>query len=814
MVTAMRPATVWRKASAAVPIWLLPSAAGAGEAVMDGEAWGWIAGGMPALMLLAGVVVLSRRLAASRAAARLLAEAADRAGAILAFGGAAYFAWDGDTAAGTAGSGTARALGLPEATAPRFDGLVALLQPADAAAVADAVRALRAHGAAFERDVETAPDGRALRLQGRRVNGTSVVRIDDRRRDAETISRLESERDDLRGLIDTLPVPVWRRGPGLAIDYANHAYARAVDGASGDRGAPVVELGAGVVGPDGRALAEHARDTGKAQSDTHHVVIGGERRLVEITEVPLAGTGAIAGFALDRTAVEDAETELARHIAGHDEVLHNLGTAIAIYGADKRLLFFNTAFVRMWGLDEHWLRAQPKIDEVLEELHNARRLPEPANFPAFKAERRKLFTSLIEPREELMQLPDETAVRMVITPHPFGGLLFTWEDVTDKLALERSYNTLIAVQRETLDHLFEGVAVIGGNGRLKLSNPAFARIWQLSPVEIKGEPHVKVLVDQMRSFFDTGGGWEAQRDEWLSLMGDREPRSGRIERNDGTVLNYASVPLPDGDVLLIYIDISDSTRVERALHERNDALEAADQLKSEFIANVSYELRTPLNTIIGFAEILNFQYFGALNAQQLEYSGGILQSSQRLLSLINDILDLATIEAGHMVLERDTFDIRAALTGVLSLIRERARNKGVAIELDCPDGIGELVADERRLKQALFNLISNAVKFTPENGHVSVAARRQGDEIVLRFTDSGIGIPEKDRERVFGKFERGSGPEARNAGAGLGLSLVKSLIELHGGRIELDSEEGVGTTVTCHLPTGRQTMEMPRTGTD
>jgi signal transduction histidine kinase len=267
------------------------------------------------------------------------------------------------------------------------------------------------------------------------------------------------------------------------------------------------------------------------------------------------------------------------------------------------------------------------------------------------------------------------------------------------------------------------------------------------------------------------------------------------------VLDYATVPLPDGAVLLSYLDVSDSIKAERALMERNEALETADRLKTEFIANVSYELRTPLNTIIGFTEILNGKYFGELNERQSEYSDGILDSSHRLLALINDILDLATIESGHMALERESIDLHELLSAVLGLSREWITKKNLTLEFDCPRDIGPISADERRLKQALFNIMSNAVKFTPENGTINVSAVRAPRRIAISFTDTGVGISDEDQTRVFARFERGSNTEARRSGAGLGLSLVKSFIELHGGEVALESQPGVGTKVTCVLPT-------------
>ena len=364
--------------------------------------------------------------------------------------------------------------------------------------------------------------------------------------------------------------------------------------------------------------------------------------------------------------------------------------------------------------------------------------------------------------------------------------------------MERSYNTLIEVQRETLDNLYEAIAVFGSDGRLKLSNPAYAQIWKLAPGDLTGEPHVSDIVEKQRAFFDDGGDWPALKQRIIARLTAHQGESTRLNRHDGSILQAVIVPLPDGNVLLSYLDVTDSTRVEHALRERNEALETAGRLKSEFIANVSYELRTPLNAIIGFAEILTNQYFGELSPRQLDYSKGILDSSHRLLSLINDILDLATIEAGYMTLETQELDIHTLMSSVLALSRERARNQNLKLEFDCPPDIGSLFGDERRLKQALFNLISNALKFTPPGGTVTLAARRTTERIALIVADTGVGVPREDQARIFEKFERGS-PNARHSGPGLGLSLVKSFVELHGGTVVMDSRPGSGTTVTCYL---------------
>ncbi|WP_282604430.1 PAS-domain containing protein [Pelagibius sp. Alg239-R121] len=607
------------------------------------------------------------------------------------------------------------------------------------------------------------------------------------------------ETEDLSTILDALQIPIWRRDTDLNLTYCNAAYASALDTTPEGAMAESLELLGLSQGRIGQAIAQRAKESGKMETESHHIVVGGARRLYQVKERPLKD-GRLIGYAFDDTTREDLQLELTRHIDAQATVLENLGTAIAILGPDMRLKFFNSAYAALWRIDEDFLNSGPDMSDILDAARDERRLPEYANYPEFKQQRLREFRTMIEPLEELQHLPDGNTLRMVATPHPFGGVLMTYEDVTDRLTLERSYNTLIDVQRETLDNLYEGVAVYGADGRLKLSNPAFARIWNLPVEMLSSEPHARQVIDRMRDFFDvTPEEWPEILETMVAQATEAESMSGRFERADGSIVDWAQVPLPDGASLYTFLDVTDSIRVERALLERNEALETADRLKSEFIANISYELRTPLNAIVGFAEILENQFFGSLNERQLEYSHAIVESSQRLMTLINDILDLASIEAGYLHLDRTETSISGLLETIETLGHERALNRNIRLKLDCPDDAGTAFVDERRLKQALFNLLSNAIKFTPQGGSVTLGAERSDNMVCLRVTDTGVGIPGEDQARVFGKFEV-SGGQSRQSGAGLGLSLVKSLVEMHGGWVELESTEGKGTTVTCHIP--------------
>lgn len=672
----------------------------------------------------------------------------------------------------------------------------------DTPLIAQAITTLRSKGAPFEGRYRTKA-GRSVSIVGQRAGGSETLWVSDvgePARLAEDLAVQSGESTMLRHILDRLPIPVWWRAESLELVGCNTSYAAAMDGEPELVSAQGRELGAGYLDRDGRGLARRAAKSGSVQSESHHIVIAGTRRLLEFTESPVHDAhAATVGFATDVTMIESVQSELAELVAAHAEVLETLGAAIAIYGPDRRLKFFNSAFLELWRVESAALGGEPTMAEVLDMLRDRRRLPEFVDFPAFKQESDALFHSLIEPREEVLHLPDERTLRMVVSPHPMGGLLFVYEDVTDRLALERSYNTSIAVQRETINNLHEAIAVFGGDGRLKLSNPAAAAMWDMSDDEAILETHIGDLLEQTRRYFSATDDWDRRKQRLILAITEPEPKSGRLERSDGQVIDFSCVPLPDGGCLLGYTDVTDSVRVQRALEERNMALQHADRLKSDFIANVSYELRTPLNAIIGFTEILQNQYFGDLNTRQVEYVEGILGATNHLMTLINDILDLATIEAGYLELELAPLDIRDALSNLFNAFRNRASDSKLSLDFDCPSDIGSIIADEKRLRQAIYNLITNAVQYTPEGGTITLSARREADYLAIFVADTGSGIPAEDVDRLFNKFERGD-QSSRESGAGLGLALVKSLIELHGGAIHVHSKVGEGATIECRLP--------------
>jgi signal transduction histidine kinase len=247
----------------------------------------------------------------------------------------------------------------------------------------------------------------------------------------------------------------------------------------------------------------------------------------------------------------------------------------------------------------------------------------------------------------------------------------------------------------------------------------------------------------------------------------------------------------------------ENVRLFKELEAANHELAAASRHKSEFLANMSHELRTPLNAIIGFSEVLSERMFGELNEKQDEYLKDIYTSGQHLLSLINDILDLSKIEAGRMELELTGFNLPGTLDNALTLVRERAGRRGIALGLTVDERLEQVHADERKVRQVVLNLLSNAIKFTPEGGRIDVRAVPVDGSVEVSVSDTGVGIAPEDQEAIFEEFRQVGTAAKKVEGTGLGLALSQKFVELHGGRIWVKSEVGAGSTFTFTIPVGR-----------
>ncbi|MGU3314375.1 PAS-domain containing protein [Sphingomonas sp. M6A6_1c] len=705
-------------------------------------------------------------------------------------------------------------LGL--SVAPRFLGDLAAegagLPAEEAEALAADVQAAQRAGRGFVRALHPIGSGRAITIRGSRAPGelgaTGAVVIwtlDATDSEAEIthlrdqVEQLSIAFEALTGLIEAAPLPMWYRSGDMRLAMVNSAYVRAVDGVDAadviGRQLELVE-GSGRGGP--RAGAHAARASGTPQREILPATIGGERRSLEVHDVPLP-TGGVASFAVDIEDLEQSRAGAKRFADAQRALLDRLSAGVAQFGADRGLVFCNQPFRRMFAMRAEWLADRPEFDRVLERMREASRVPEVRDFPSWKAERRGWFVPGETASEENWHLPGGTHLRVVAQPLPDGGLLTIFEDRTEEVQLASARDTLLRVRTATFDNLFEALAVFAADGKLQLWNNRLRAVWGFEEEFLAGHPRVDAFAAAAASKLATPNRAALIPELVRSATTERQQRGGRVAFADGRHFAFAAVPLPDGNALLTMLDITDSRRAEQALRDRANALEAADRVKTQFVANMSYELRTPLTSISGFAEMLHAGFAGKLTATADGYVEAILQSVERLGLLIDDVLDL-TQGGDDAEIERVDVDLAATARAAAETIRPAAKRRKLDFAVELARSTGRVRGDPKRLKEVIEHLLRHAVASTPEGGRILLHADGSATGARIVVSDDGFGMDAESIARAFDRFgEPGMQPTGERA-LGLGLPLARQFVEAHGGRIELVSQPGEGTLVTVELP--------------
>lgn len=658
---------------------------------------------------------------------------------------------------------------------------------------------LRAEGAPFSLTI-SAPNGRFLEADGRTAGARAVLWITDTTIKGLEESGARARFEEARAVVarnpmaflemlGKAPFPAWRMSGAGKLQWVNEAYIKAVGGTSADH---VMDrqsmLDQGVL-----TQARATLNTGGQTDETRHVVVAGERRSLRMLMFPISG--GLGGMALDVTREEDARESLDKHVRAHDETLNNVAEGVAIFGPDRKMIFSNRAFAELWQLDPGYLLDKPDHGSLLDRLRERRKLPARPDYSKWRAQELAYHTGeMNDVVEDQWDLPNNRTLKVTRQRHPLGGLLLLFNDITDELALKTELRSLINVQKATLDHLREAVAVFGADGRLQLHNDAFTRLWGIEG-KLADQPDFDQVVDECARLFHDRNVWSNIKSRVTNPSPEyRQQDQGVMRTSNDRTFTWITQPLPNGATLVAFMDVTADRKVERALKDKAEAFQAADRLKTEFVQNVSYQLRSPLTTILGYAEFLESERHGPLTEKQHEQVNAILSASDHLSKLIGNILDLAMIEAGRMELDLSDVNLRRAIQDSVDLVVSTAENTKVRVEIVCED-IGAIHADERRLKQILFNLLTNALRFTPSGGHVKVEARKVEGVVQLSVTDTGRGLAGERQTGAFDSFSSGD-----NRGAGLGLALVRSFVELHGGWVAMKSSPGAGASVMCFLP--------------
>lgn len=686
------------------------------------------------------------------------------------------------------------------------------LVPEDLANLAQAVQSTQKTARPFSMHVVPRGSGRSLALRGHLANpqssagGAAMIWVFDFSDSASDLARFQDEALNARrdfaalvGLIEAAPMPMWFRGPDGGLRLVNSAYVQAV---GADDGAAVISSQIELVEPSaGQTAAEialHAHEQGQPQERVVAVTIDGQRRTLRVSDLPLGEEG-VAGYAVDIEEMEEQARELRAFRHAQRSMLDQLSIGVAQFDGQRQLAYTNQPFCRIFALAATAVAGPLDFDGFLAMARDGARVPEVRDFPAWRQGLGDWFLR-DEPAEEAWPLRDGTHLRIVAQPMPDGGLVLVVEDRTEQLALSATRDTLLRTRTATFDSLFESLAVFAPDGRLQLWNRRFAADWGLEDEFLDAHPRVDALLRRIEGRLARPAEMRSVGDVVRAATLDRKHKDGQVRLADGRTLRFAGVPLPDGNGLLTVLDITDSEKAEAALRERNAALEEADAVKTRFLANMSYEFRTPLTSIGGFAELLQTGVAGELSEKAQEYVAAILESVARLGEQIETVLDLSQSEAGLLPLAQEDIELFSFLTRIVREREQALKHAGLSLDLKGGRSAGRIVADKRKLARAIGHLLDNAIAATPSGGRIAVELIRRGKTVRLTITDTGEGMDEKELAQALdgGRMTPDAQGVARRQG--LGLPLARQLIEAHGGRLELASTKGQGTTAVIVLP--------------
>lgn len=702
---------------------------------------------------------------------------------------------------------------LSQGTESSFDALLEHFTPDSAEALATALNEMRSGERPFMLELQNTTRTKSFLVSGFRTRSAKYKNIIDTLWVQETTDttkklaslgekarELEKENTLFKQAFDSLPFPVWLRSEELQIAACNPAYAKAVHADSPEQ---AVLLGSELVyekSPrEAKVLAAAARAAGKEKKAREFVVMEGKRRWVEASEIPLPAQlyskNKTIGFVRDITQEQELQNSLRNHIASHNGVLEHLKTAIAVFDADMRLQFYNTSFMNLWDLEAEWLDSSPTYSHVLDMLREKRRLPENRDFSAYKTREIKYFTSLVAATEDILHLPSGMTLRRMLTPHPLGGLLITYEDVTGHLTMERSMTVLNETQYTVINHLREAILLFGRDGRLRLANTAYLTLWQISDSDFNKPPLTIVeVIEKQKPFFENENNWEALKEQLLGVITSHTGEIFQILRPDGKVLEFVAAGLPDGGIFVSFLDVTEEEKSSSLAEEKETLLSRfkqttvqAEKLRAVFLEQLGREINPQLSSLTDAVQKLSDNAGQRLSRRQKTCLQTIFDSSSELKILFDDLADLALIETGSAVLELDSVDVRGLLNGIMNTVKEQAKNKNVSLHLSCPDVLPTLIADKKRLKQVLFYLINNAVSAAFKDGTVSLSVYTENKNLVIALEEKSLDVKNDSDTINFA---------AQN---GFAASLIRSFIEMHGGTLAVSDKKGTKKT-QIYLP--------------
>ena len=628
---------------------------------------------------------------------------------------------------------------------------------------------------------------------------TYVFTVQETEKNDDTHQKSASKIDasELDKILDFLPVYIWQKNRNLQVTYCNEAYAKALE-ASKDY---VIANNVKLISASRRGVyVDQSLYSTKPKKNTEHVVINGSRRLLSIEETPFTKDGKSTGVAIDITDKEEIETNFRNYQKHTEEVFNNISVPVAIFDANTILVFANQAIIRMFSVAEVDIYKNYKFADIMNYLLTRGSIIASEDILKYKAKAKELFQEVIEPHCTTIHLTNGNVLSVTITPNHSGGLVFVFEDITDKVQLERKVNSVSSIYRKTLDAFSEGAIILESDSKIKIANKVALDLWRREKIEA----YIGDFFQNSSQLLTADSKIQLMDTSLLAMISERVAFSKQLQFLSGETIRCEYMPLPDGLGIMRFVNISDTVNLTKTIEEKKVITEQIDRLKSNLISNISHEMHASIQTIAGFADILCNKYFGELSGQQMEYCYGISNAIKNLSDTIDAVIELANMEAGQMKLSYADARLLKIIQTAISLVNDVAKKQNISISTNFEDPEFDVYLDEKSITKALFYLINHSMQELSSGNKINILVTINNDQgdFEIAIKDDGTLLPADELENIQQGLADNSKYNYLEHSLDFGLALANNIVKLHKGALDVQSDEASGNVVICKLPIG------------
>ena len=628
---------------------------------------------------------------------------------------------------------------------------------------------------------------------------TYVFTVQETEKNDDTHQKSASKIDasELDKILDFLPVYIWQKNRNLQVTYCNEAYAKALE-ASKDY---VIANNVKLISASRRGVyVDQSLYSNKPKKSTEHVVINGSRRLLSIEETPFTKDGKSTGVAIDVTDNEEIEINFRNYQKHTEEVLNNISVPVAIFDANTILVFANQAIIRMFSVAEVDIYKNYKFADIMNYLLTRGSIIASEDILKYKEKAKELFQEVIEPHCTTIHLTNGNVLSVTVTPNHSGGLVFMFEDITDKVQLERKINSVSSVYEKTLDTFSEGAIILESDSKIKIANKVALDLWRKEKIEA----YIGDFFQNSSQLLTADSKIQLMDTSLLAMISERVAFSKQLQFLSGETIRCEYMPLPDGLGIMRFVNISDTVNLTKTIEEKKVITEQIDRLKFNLISNISHEMHASIQTIAGFADILCNKYFGELSEQQMEYCYGISNTIKNLSDTIDAVIELANMEAGQMKLSYADAKLLKIIQTAISLVNDVAKKQNISISTNFEDPEFDVYLDEKSITKALFYLINHSMQELSSGNKINILVTINNDQgdFEIAIKDDGTLLPADELENIQQWLADNSQYNYLEHSLDFGLALANNIVKLHKGALDVQSDEASGNVVICKLPIG------------